>query len=212
MQYKQVQIQTDADSDICRFRHMQIQTDPDRCIAHNHTNTEMNESKTGRQQTRADRSGRCIAHNYINTKMNKSRTGSSRQSSRFRQTAANSDKQQTDSRQNNSRSRSRFRQNDPDNIRAKPDGCRSKHNREKLDRIRHMRTRRSYFKNSIVVLHSFIQLASQMHKFSLSATAEGDGNGQSEEYERPGVIISNHVSHMDILYHMSSSFPSFVAK
>ncbi|GJY22025.1 hypothetical protein Tco_0394591, partial [Tanacetum coccineum] len=70
----------------------------------------------------------------------------------------------------------------------------------------------SYFKNSIVVLHSFIQLASQMHKLSLSATAEGDGNGQSEEYERPGVIISNHVSHMDILYHMSSSFPSFVAK
>nr|GEY05389.1 lysophospholipid acyltransferase LPEAT1 isoform X1 [Tanacetum cinerariifolium] len=40
----------------------------------------------------------------------------------------------------------------------------------------------------------------------------GDGNGQSEEHERPGVIISNHVSHMDILYHMSSSFPSFVAK
>ncbi|PWA80000.1 Phospholipid/glycerol acyltransferase [Artemisia annua] len=41
---------------------------------------------------------------------------------------------------------------------------------------------------------------------------EGDGDGQSKELERPGVIISNHVSHMDILYHMSSSFPSFVAK
>lgn len=41
---------------------------------------------------------------------------------------------------------------------------------------------------------------------------EGDGDGQSKEHERPGVIISNHVSHMDILYHMSSSFPSFVAK
>ncbi|KAI7729347.1 hypothetical protein M8C21_004801 [Ambrosia artemisiifolia] len=39
-----------------------------------------------------------------------------------------------------------------------------------------------------------------------------DGNEQSEELERPGVIVSNHVSHMDILYHMSSSFPSFVAK
>ncbi|XP_076894930.1 lysophospholipid acyltransferase LPEAT1-like isoform X2 [Bidens hawaiensis] len=39
-----------------------------------------------------------------------------------------------------------------------------------------------------------------------------DCNEQSEELERPGVIISNHVSHMDILYHMSSSFPSFVAK
>ncbi|KAK1427346.1 hypothetical protein QVD17_16029 [Tagetes erecta] len=39
-----------------------------------------------------------------------------------------------------------------------------------------------------------------------------DCNDKSEELERPGVIISNHVSHMDILYHMSSSFPSFVAK
>ncbi|XP_042519011.1 lysophospholipid acyltransferase LPEAT1-like isoform X2 [Macadamia integrifolia] len=35
---------------------------------------------------------------------------------------------------------------------------------------------------------------------------------QSEELERPGAIISNHISHMDILYHMCSSFPSFVAK
>lgn len=35
---------------------------------------------------------------------------------------------------------------------------------------------------------------------------------QSKEDERPGVIISNHVSHLDILYHMSKSFPSFVAK
>ncbi|TKY75135.1 Lysophospholipid acyltransferase LPEAT1 [Spatholobus suberectus] len=35
---------------------------------------------------------------------------------------------------------------------------------------------------------------------------------QPEELGRPGVIISNHVSYLDILYHMSSSFPSFVAK
>lgn len=35
---------------------------------------------------------------------------------------------------------------------------------------------------------------------------------QSEEPERPGAIISNHISYLDILYHMSSSFPSFVAK
>nr|XP_043635745.1 lysophospholipid acyltransferase LPEAT1-like isoform X2 [Erigeron canadensis] len=41
---------------------------------------------------------------------------------------------------------------------------------------------------------------------------EVERNEQSKESERPGVIISNHVSHMDILYHMSSSFPSFVAK
>ncbi|XP_028803035.1 lysophospholipid acyltransferase LPEAT1 isoform X2 [Neltuma alba] len=38
------------------------------------------------------------------------------------------------------------------------------------------------------------------------------GKNQSAEMGRPGVIISNHVSYLDILYHMSSSFPSFVAK
>ncbi|XP_054818975.1 lysophospholipid acyltransferase LPEAT1-like isoform X3 [Prosopis cineraria] len=43
-------------------------------------------------------------------------------------------------------------------------------------------------------------------------TAEKKGKNQSEEIGRPGVIISNHVSYLDILYHMSSSFPSFVAK
>ncbi|XP_054797891.1 lysophospholipid acyltransferase LPEAT1-like isoform X3 [Prosopis cineraria] len=43
-----------------------------------------------------------------------------------------------------------------------------------------------------------------------SATEEG--KQQPEEMEAPGVIISNHVSYLDILYHMSSSFPSFVAK
>ncbi|XP_011074511.1 lysophospholipid acyltransferase LPEAT1 isoform X3 [Sesamum indicum] len=35
---------------------------------------------------------------------------------------------------------------------------------------------------------------------------------QLEEVERPGAIVSNHVSYVDILYHMSASFPSFVAK
>lgn len=35
---------------------------------------------------------------------------------------------------------------------------------------------------------------------------------QAEESGRTGAIISNHVSYVDILYHMSSSFPSFVAK
>ncbi|XP_048330949.1 lysophospholipid acyltransferase LPEAT1 isoform X2 [Ziziphus jujuba] len=49
------------------------------------------------------------------------------------------------------------------------------------------------------------------HTESKSRT-ENDGRGQSEEAERPGAIISNHVSYVDILYHMSSSFPSFVAK
>ncbi|KAG9153046.1 hypothetical protein Leryth_012312 [Lithospermum erythrorhizon] len=36
--------------------------------------------------------------------------------------------------------------------------------------------------------------------------------GPREQSDRPGAIISNHVSYLDILYHMSSSFPSFVAK
>ncbi|KAK6115848.1 hypothetical protein DH2020_008117 [Rehmannia glutinosa] len=41
---------------------------------------------------------------------------------------------------------------------------------------------------------------------------EVDEQDQSEEVERPGAIVSNHISYIDILYHMSSSFPSFVAK
>ncbi|OVA18662.1 Phospholipid/glycerol acyltransferase [Macleaya cordata] len=41
---------------------------------------------------------------------------------------------------------------------------------------------------------------------------ESESKEQSEEPERPGAIISNHISYLDILYHMSSSFPSFVAK
>ncbi|XVF36145.1 hypothetical protein REPUB_Repub19eG0033200 [Reevesia pubescens] len=39
-----------------------------------------------------------------------------------------------------------------------------------------------------------------------------ENTNQSEEQERPGAIVSNHVSYLDILYHMSSSFSSFVAK
>ncbi|CAH8258724.1 unnamed protein product [Arabidopsis lyrata] len=38
------------------------------------------------------------------------------------------------------------------------------------------------------------------------------GEAATEEPERPGAIVSNHVSYLDILYHMSASFPSFVAK
>ncbi|KAL6511733.1 hypothetical protein OROGR_021330 [Orobanche gracilis] len=41
---------------------------------------------------------------------------------------------------------------------------------------------------------------------------ETASRNQSEDLERPGTIISNHVSYIDILYHMSTSFPSFVAK
>ncbi|KAL3505275.1 hypothetical protein ACH5RR_035116 [Cinchona calisaya] len=39
-----------------------------------------------------------------------------------------------------------------------------------------------------------------------------ESKDQAQDSARPGVIVSNHVSYLDILYHMSSSFPSFVAK
>ncbi|XP_030553659.2 LOW QUALITY PROTEIN: lysophospholipid acyltransferase LPEAT1-like [Rhodamnia argentea] len=45
-----------------------------------------------------------------------------------------------------------------------------------------------------------------------SSGPENEGGKQHGEQERPGAIVSNHVSYVDILYHMSSSFPSFVAK
>ncbi|XP_059452965.1 lysophospholipid acyltransferase LPEAT1 isoform X1 [Corylus avellana] len=45
-----------------------------------------------------------------------------------------------------------------------------------------------------------------------SSTVQNEGKDESDEPERPGAIISNHVSYIDILYHMSSFFPSFVAK
>ncbi|XP_018445643.1 lysophospholipid acyltransferase LPEAT1 isoform X2 [Raphanus sativus] len=48
-------------------------------------------------------------------------------------------------------------------------------------------------------------------KTTSSEIAE-NGETEKEEPERPGVIVSNHVSYLDILYHMSASFPSFVAK
>ncbi|XP_008807763.2 lysophospholipid acyltransferase LPEAT1-like isoform X2 [Phoenix dactylifera] len=45
-----------------------------------------------------------------------------------------------------------------------------------------------------------------------SFSVEDEHTEQSDESERPGVIVSNHVSYVDILYHMSSCLPSFVAK
>nr|CAB3465514.1 unnamed protein product [Digitaria exilis] len=42
--------------------------------------------------------------------------------------------------------------------------------------------------------------------------AEDEHVDQSKETERPGAVVSNHVSYVDILYHMSAFFPSFVAK
>ncbi|PSR99709.1 Lysophospholipid acyltransferase [Actinidia chinensis var. chinensis] len=41
---------------------------------------------------------------------------------------------------------------------------------------------------------------------------EAESKDQCEPPGRPGAIIGNHISYVDILYQMSSSFPSFVAK
>ncbi|KAK7383054.1 hypothetical protein VNO78_28720 [Psophocarpus tetragonolobus] len=51
-----------------------------------------------------------------------------------------------------------------------------------------------------------------VHNETPTTTPTQENNAQSEDMKRPGVIISNHVSYLDILYHMSTSFPSFVAK
>ncbi|XP_042397922.1 lysophospholipid acyltransferase LPEAT1-like isoform X1 [Zingiber officinale] len=45
----------------------------------------------------------------------------------------------------------------------------------------------------------------------IKESRRGLGN-EVNEFERPGAIVSNHISYVDILYHMSSAFPSFVAK
>ncbi|TYI75539.1 hypothetical protein E1A91_D06G012400v1 [Gossypium mustelinum] len=54
----------------------------------------------------------------------------------------------------------------------------------------------------------------ETHKDSANTkeNSKTEGTHQLEEQEKPGAIVSNHVSYLDILYHMSSSFPSFVAK
>ncbi|KAL2611288.1 hypothetical protein R1flu_022980 [Riccia fluitans] len=54
-----------------------------------------------------------------------------------------------------------------------------------------------------------------MHQLQLGVgeQANEDNEGLLEASRRnPGAIVSNHISYIDILYHMSASFPSFVAK
>ncbi|KAK4429159.1 Lysophospholipid acyltransferase LPEAT1 [Sesamum alatum] len=58
----------------------------------------------------------------------------------------------------------------------------------------------------------WISETSRGHEVDGQLNNETASRDQSAELERPGAIISNHVSYLDILYHMSSSFPSFVAK
>lgn len=55
----------------------------------------------------------------------------------------------------------------------------------------------------------FVFVVSSYHNSLIFQDDDGD---RSKEIERPGAIVSNHVSYVDILYHMSASFPSFVAK
>ncbi|XP_065848094.1 lysophospholipid acyltransferase LPEAT1 isoform X2 [Euphorbia lathyris] len=53
---------------------------------------------------------------------------------------------------------------------------------------------------------------SNLEQLSDKSPGQTESKDTPEESERPGAIISNHVSYIDILYHMSSFFPSFVAK
>ncbi|XP_039055540.1 lysophospholipid acyltransferase LPEAT1-like isoform X1 [Hibiscus syriacus] len=54
----------------------------------------------------------------------------------------------------------------------------------------------------------------ETHKDSANTqeSSKTESTKQSEQQERPGAVVSNHLSYLDIFYHMSSSFPSFVAK
>ncbi|XWS25728.1 hypothetical protein CRYUN_Cryun27aG0092600 [Craigia yunnanensis] len=70
-----------------------------------------------------------------------------------------------------------------------------------------------FLSRSLLFLVGFYWIK-ETHKDSSNTeeNSKTEGNNQLEEQERPGAIVSNHVSYLDILYHMSSSFPSFVAK
>lgn len=60
--------------------------------------------------------------------------------------------------------------------------------------------------------YELIRICCFLLVFHFAFNGQNEGKDKSEEPERPGAIISNHVSYIDILYHMSSFFPSFVAK
>ncbi|XP_022768895.1 lysophospholipid acyltransferase LPEAT1-like isoform X2 [Durio zibethinus] len=71
-----------------------------------------------------------------------------------------------------------------------------------------------FLSRSLLFLVGFYWI-NETHKEDSANTQENlktEGTNQSEKQEKPGAIVSNHVSYLDILYHMSSSFPSFVAK
>ncbi|XP_061370661.1 lysophospholipid acyltransferase LPEAT1 isoform X3 [Gastrolobium bilobum] len=64
----------------------------------------------------------------------------------------------------------------------------------------------------ILFIFGFYWIPQSYHSTTQVPVFKEGNNHQLEEMGRPGVIISNHVSYLDILYHMSYSFPSFVAK
>ncbi|KAL0366125.1 UNVERIFIED_CONTAM: Lysophospholipid acyltransferase LPEAT1 [Sesamum radiatum] len=74
-----------------------------------------------------------------------------------------------------------------------------------------------YLSRAVLFLFGFYWISETRKGNELDGQLNSEANeptheGQSEEVERPGAIVSNHVSYVDILYHMSASFPSFVAK
>ncbi|CAL1396285.1 unnamed protein product [Linum trigynum] len=62
------------------------------------------------------------------------------------------------------------------------------------------------------ISESFRDLEQEQAPPQGKSSSQNDGKIQSQRPERPGAIVCNHVSYVDILYHMSSSFSSFVAK
>ncbi|XWS24331.1 hypothetical protein CRYUN_Cryun28dG0092200 [Craigia yunnanensis] len=70
-----------------------------------------------------------------------------------------------------------------------------------------------FLSRSLLFLVGFYWI-NETHKDSANTqeNSKTEGTNQSDEQERPGATVSNHLSYLDILYQMSSSFPSFVAK
>lgn len=60
--------------------------------------------------------------------------------------------------------------------------------------------------------HYLLGFGISLESFMFCFSTQNDCRIQPDESQRPSIIVSNHVSYLDILYHMSAYFPSFVAK
>uniref|UniRef100_A0A7I4A9X2 Phospholipid/glycerol acyltransferase domain-containing protein n=1 Tax=Physcomitrium patens TaxID=3218 RepID=A0A7I4A9X2_PHYPA len=67
-------------------------------------------------------------------------------------------------------------------------------------------------KYTAYVRHDVTSATQNLHLGLEDSEESKESEEKKSEFVRPGAIVSNHVSYLDILYHMSASFPSFVAK